>query len=68
MNMKEHTITIDVETNGLDETREQIEGITDALANIPPQVVIRNCRHCEINIHPQQKVILNNSEFNMEGK
>ena len=68
MNMKEHTITIDVEANGLEETREQIEGITDALADIPPQVVIRNCRHCEINIHPQQRVILNNSEFNMEGK
>lgn len=53
---KNNEITIDVKTNGLDKLTQQMEALSDAMRN--PQVVVRNCEHCEINIHPSQTVII----------
>lgn len=44
------TIEIDAKVDGVDE----VERLTDALSEIPPQVIIKGCRDCQITINPNQ--------------
>lgn len=57
MNDKKSTIEINVEATGFDEVTQKCDDLMDVLNKFPPQVVVRNCRDCEINIHPSQTVI-----------
>ena len=60
----DRTITIGVETDGMDEAAERIERITDALGCIPPQVIIKGCKCCDISIHPRQTIYIKGDEKN----
>lgn len=48
------TVKIGVETEGFDEAIAKIETLADAYDGFPPQVQIKNCRDCKINIYPSQ--------------
>lgn len=52
-----NTIEIEVATKGVEEATTELQDLTDALSNMPTQVVVRNCRDCVINIHPSQMVV-----------
>lgn len=63
--MREDTIKINVEAEGIDETTEKMEALVDVMDGFPPQVVIKNCRDCAINIYPSQ---MKTVEQTIEGK
>ena len=50
----ESKYTINVETEGIEEAKEQIEMLADAYDGFPAQVTIKNCRDCTFNIYPSQ--------------
>lgn len=52
--MREDTIKIKCETEGFDEAKEQVEALAEAYDGFPPQVQIKNCHDCTINIYPSQ--------------
>ena len=52
--MREDTLKINVEAEGIDETTEKMEALVDVMDGFPPQVMIKNCKDCTINIHPSQ--------------
>ena len=47
-------IKIKCETEGFEEATEQVETLIDAYDGFPPQVQIKGCRNCTINIYPSQ--------------
>lgn len=49
-----HKIEIECETKGFEEAAEEIERIGDAISDFPPQVTVRNCDGCTINIYASQ--------------
>lgn len=53
------TVGIECKTKGFDSALEEIDSLTDALQNMPNQVVIRNCRDCVFNIYPSQTIFQN---------
>lgn len=63
--MREDTIKINVEAEGIDETTEKMEALVDVMDGFPPQVTIKNCRDCTINIYPSQ---MKTVEQTIEGK
>ena len=46
--------TLRVETEGIEETTEQVERLADAYDGFPAQVTIKNCHDCTFNIYPSQ--------------
>lgn len=52
--MNKDTVKIKCETEGFDEATEQIEALVEAYEGFPPQVQIKVCRDCTINIYPSQ--------------
>ena len=48
------TINIEVQTEGFEEAQEKIEALVDAYDGFPPQVTIKNCHDCTINVYPSQ--------------
>lgn len=48
------TINIEVQTEGFEEAQEKIEALVDAYDGFPPQVTIKNCYDCTINVYPSQ--------------
>jgi len=52
--MKQDTIKLRCETEGFDEAIEEVEALVDAYDGFPPQVQIKGCRDCTINIYPSQ--------------
>ena len=52
--METNKIMIECETAGFDEAIEQVEALVEAYDGFPPQVKIKGCRNCKINIHPSQ--------------
>ena len=52
--MEENTVKIRCETEGFDEAIEQVEALAEAYDGFPPQVQIKGCRDCVINIYPSQ--------------
>ena len=51
-------IEIECETKGFEEAAEKVETLASAYDSFPPQVSVRNCRDCVINIHPSQTKII----------
>ena len=49
---------IECETKGFEEATEKVETLASAYDSFPPQVSVRNCRDCVINIHPSQTKII----------
>ena len=66
--MAEMKFKVNVESEGADEAREKIEGLTRAIQMLPPQVIVQNCEGCEINIHPSQNVWTDTGEIEEESK
>lgn len=58
--MKEDTIKINVEAEGIDETTEKMEALVDVMDGFPPQVTIKNCKDCTFNIYPSQTRFVDN--------
>lgn len=54
------------ETEGFDEATEKVETLVDAFNEFPPQVQIKNCRDCNINIYPSQTKIIDKTESEKE--
>lgn len=60
-----NTIEIKCKTDGFEDATEEVEALADAFNEFPPQVTIRNCRDCEINVYPSQtKIISTNDDEN----
>lgn len=45
------TVTVDVETNGLDEAVEKAGELSELMSEMAPQIIIRNSRDCTFNIN-----------------
>lgn len=56
--MSRPELTIDVDMNGIDEAIEKSEHLAEALADVPPQVVIKHNRDCTFNIYPKQTIVI----------
>ena len=52
--MTTDTVKIKCETEGFEEATEQIKALVEAYDGFPPQVQIKGCRDCTINIYPSQ--------------
>ena len=52
--MKENTLKINVEADGMDEVTEKVEELADAMNGFPSQVTFKNCVDCTINVYPSQ--------------
>ena len=52
--MENNKILIECETTGFDEATEKVETLVEAYDGFPPQVQIKGCRDCTINIYPSQ--------------
>lgn len=59
--MTEDKIKIKCETEGFDEATEQVEALVEAYDGFPPQVQIKGCRNCTINIYPSQTKIIDSN-------
>ena len=61
----EDKIMIECETKGFEEAAEKIEALVEAYDGFPPQVQVKACRNCTINIYPSQTKILtvSNSDY-----
>jgi len=55
--MKRDKLELEIETKGFEEATDKLQNMTDAMSNMPSQVVIRNCRDCVINVHPSQNIM-----------
>ena len=55
--MKTDKVELEIETKGFEEATDKLQEMTDAMNNMPSQVVIRNCRDCVINVHPSQNIM-----------
>ena len=51
-------VKIKCETEGFEEATEQVEALVDAYDGFPPQVQIKGCHDCTINIYPSQTKIV----------
>ena len=60
--MTTDTVKIKCETEGFDEAIEQVEALVEAYDGFPPQVQIKGCRDCTINIYPSQTKIYEQTE------
>ncbi len=54
MDDKTNEIKIKVKTEGLEEAREEIRRISDALDNFPGMIKIQKLENCEVNFHVSQ--------------
>lgn len=52
--MKDEEFVIKCKTEGFEEATQQVETLCDAYDGLPPQVQIKNCRDCTINVYPSQ--------------
>lgn len=60
--MRDTEVKIRCETEGFDEAQEKVEALVSAYDGFPPQVQVRNCRDCTINIYPSQTRIAEEKE------
>lgn len=56
--MQTDTVKIKCETEGFEEAAEQVEALVEAYDGFPPQVQIKGCRDCTINVYPSQTKII----------
>lgn len=59
--MTTDTVKIKCETEGFDEAIEEVETLVEAYDGFPPQVQIKGCRDCTINIYPSQTRIIDSN-------
>ena len=52
--MRQDIIKLKCETEGFDEAIEEVEALAEAYDGFPPQVQIKGCHDCTINIYPSQ--------------
>lgn len=52
--MQTDKMKIKCETEGFEEAIEQVEALVEAYDGFPPQVQIKGCHDCTINIYPSQ--------------
>lgn len=52
--MRDTELKIKCKTEGFDEAQEKVEALVSAYDGFPPQVQVKNCRDCTINIYPSQ--------------
>ena len=52
--MKGSTVEIECKTKGFEEATEAVEALVDAYDGFPPQVQIKGCRDCTINVYSSQ--------------
>ena len=55
--MKTETLELDLVTKGIEEATDKMQELTDAMNNMPSQVVVRNCQNCSIALYPSQTII-----------
>jgi hypothetical protein len=55
--MKTDKLELEVEAKGLDEIKEKVDDISDAVNSFTSQVVIRGARDCVFNIYPNQTLL-----------
>lgn len=55
-------VIIKCETEGFEEATEQIRALVEAYDGFPPQVQIKGCHDCTINIYPSQTKIYEQTE------
>lgn len=60
--MRTDTVKIKCETEGFDEAIEAVEMLVEAYDGFPPQVQIKGCRDCTINIYPSQTKFFEQTE------
>lgn len=56
--MEREKIKIEVETEGFEEAIKQVDMLAEAYDGFPPQVQIKGCRDCTINVYPSQTKII----------
>ena len=49
-----NTVEIECKTKGFEEATEAVEALVDAYDGFPPQIQIKGCKDCCINIYPSQ--------------
>lgn len=55
-------IDIECRTRGFEKAQQEVEALADAYDGFPPQVQLKNCRHCKINIYVSQTRITEGTE------
>lgn len=60
--MKPITLEIEAKTYGLEEAREEVESLAEAINAFPAQITIKSIKDCEINIHPSQTMFIKEEE------
>ena len=65
--MTDQKIEIECITNGFEEAQEKVEALVDAYDGFPPQVQIKHCRNCTINIYPTQNRFVAEEKNEDEG-
>ena len=58
----ENNILLKLETEGFEDTQQQVEMLAEAYDGFPAQVTIKNCHHCKINIYPSQTKFIGEKE------
>lgn len=51
-------VFIEGETAEFEEATQEIEALADAYDGFPPQVTIKDCLNCTINVYPSQTKII----------
>ena len=64
--MNTETVKIKCETEGFDKAIEEVEALVEAYDGFPPQVQIKGCRDCTINIYPSQTKFYEQTEREVE--
>lgn len=59
----ENKVLIECETEGFDEAIEKVDALVEAYDGFPPQVQIKNCHDCTINIYPSQTKIIEQTDL-----
>lgn len=61
----DNNIKIKCETEGFDDAIEKVDALVEAYDGFPPQVLIKHCHDCKINIYPSQTKIISNKAEGM---
>lgn len=50
----DNKVNIECKTEGFEEATEKVEALVSAYDGFPPQVMVKQCCDCVINIYPSQ--------------
>lgn len=54
---KNLSVGIDVDTSQVEKAIDEIGELSESVADVAPQVTIRNCDNCTFNIYPSRTVV-----------